>query len=234
MKRQLISILLAALLLSGCASGRMGNPTAIGVGASVGGNIGGALGGIIGESSGGWRGGYRGSAIGTIVGTVAGAAIGHVMTAPKEERKEEGIYIPEVVERCPSEKEWKCDKKSSQTQRDVSQLKLRNLRFIDDNRNHVIDAGESCKILFEVINEGKRPAYNVIPIVETVERNKHIGISSTVMIEEILPGEGIRYTATIYGKKKLKNGEVLFRVAIAEESGMICDFQEFLLSTRSR
>ncbi|GAE16974.1 hypothetical protein JCM6292_3495 [Bacteroides pyogenes JCM 6292] len=222
MNRQLTSILLAALLLSGCASGRMCNPAAIGVGASIGGNIGGAVGGIIGESEGGWRGGYRGSAIGTIVGTVAGAAIGHVMTAPKEDRIEERGYTPEVVERYPS------------AQHAVSHLKLRKLRFIDDNRNHVIDAGENCKIIFEVMNEGDRPVYNIVPVVETVGKVRYIGISSTVMIEEILPGEGIKYTATVYAGKKLKDGEVLFRVAVAQEDGKIYDIQEFSLPTRGR
>lgn len=222
MNRQLTSILLAALLLSGCASGRMGSPAAIGVGASIGGNIGGAVGGIIGESEGGWRGGYRGSAIGTIVGTVAGAAIGHVMTAPKSEKTEERGYTPEVVERYPSARHA------------LSQLKLSKLRFIDDNRNQAIDAGESCKIIFEVMNEGKHPAYNIVPVVQTVGRVRHIGISSTVMIEEILPGEGIKYTATVYAGKKLKSGEVLFRVAVAEANGTICDIQEFSLPARGR
>ena len=37
------------------------------------------------------------------------------------------------------------------------------------------------------------------------------------MVEEILPGEGIRYTASIHAGEKLKDGEVTFRVAVADE-----------------
>ena len=150
MRKQLTVILLSALILSGCASGRMGNPGAI----------------------------------------VGGAAIGG------------------------------------------SQLKLRKIRFIDDNRNHAIDGGESSKIIFEIMNEGRNPVYDVVPIVETVGKVKHIGISPTVMIEEILPGEGIRYTATVYAGSKLKDGEVTFRVAVSDENGVICDSQEFTLPTQ--
>ena len=44
MKKQLTVILLSALLLSGCASGRMGNPGAIVTGASIGGSLGSSIG----------------------------------------------------------------------------------------------------------------------------------------------------------------------------------------------
>ena len=49
MKKQLTVILLSALLLSGCASGRMGNPGAIMAGASIGGSLGSSIGGLIGD-----------------------------------------------------------------------------------------------------------------------------------------------------------------------------------------
>ena len=89
MKKQLTVILLSALIVSGCASGRMGNPGAIMAGASIGGSLGSSIGGLIGDNNHGWRGGYRGSAIGNIVGTIAGAAIGNALTAPRQEQIEE-------------------------------------------------------------------------------------------------------------------------------------------------
>lgn len=226
MKKQLIVFLLSVLLLSGCASGRMGNPGAIVAGASIGGSLGGSIGGLIGDNNRGWRGGYRGSAIGNIVGTIAGAAIGSALTAPRQEPIEDDAYVPEV-------REVRVQKyKKQQVQQPVSQLKLRRIRFIDDNRSHVIDAGENSKIIFEIMNEGRKPVYNVVPVVETVGKVKHIGISPSVMVEEILPGEGIRYTASIHAGDRLKDGEVTFRVAVADENGVICDSQEFTLPTQ--
>lgn len=226
MKKQLIVFLLSVLLLSGCASGRMGNPGAIVAGASIGGSLGGSIGGLIGDNNRGWRGGYRGSAIGNIVGTIAGAAIGSALTAPRQEPIEDDAYVPEV-------REVRVQKYKKQPVRQpVSQLKLRRIRFIDDNRSHVIDAGENSKIIFEIMNEGRKPVYNVVPVVETVGKVKHIGISPSVMVEEILPGEGIRYTASIHAGDRLKDGEVTFRVAVADENGVICDSQEFTLPTQ--
>ena len=226
MKKQLTVILLSALILSGCASGRMGNPGAIMAGASIGGSLGGSIGGLIGDNNRGWRGGYRGSAIGNIVGTIAGAAIGSALTAPRQEPIEDDAYVPEV-------REVRVQKYKKQPVRQpVSQLKLRRIRFIDDNRSHVIDAGENSKIIFEIMNEDRKPVYNVVPVVETVGKVKHIGISPSVMVEEILPGEGIRYTASIHAGNRLKDGEVTFRVAVADENGVICDSQEFTLPTQ--
>lgn len=226
MKKQLTLFLLSVLLLSGCASGRMGNPGAIVAGASIGGSLGGSIGGLIGDNNRGWRGGYRGSAIGNIVGTIAGAAIGSALTAPRQEPIEDDAYVPEV-------REVRVQKYKKQPVRQpVSQLKLRRIRFIDDNRGHVIDAGENSKIIFEIMNEDRKPVYNVVPVVETVGKVKHIGISPSVMVEEILPGEGIRYTASIHAGNRLKDGEVTFRVAVADENGVICDSQEFTLPTQ--
>ena len=226
MKKQLTVFLLSVLLLSGCASGRMGNPGAIVAGASIGGSLGGSIGGLIGDNNRGWRGGYRGSAIGNIVGPIAGAAIGSALTAPRQEPIEDDAYVPEV-------REVRVQKyKKQSVQQPVSQLKLRRIRFIDDNRSHVIDAGENSKIIFEIMNEGRKPVYNVVPVVETVGKVKHIGISPSVMVEEILPGEGIRYTASIHAGDRLKDGEVTFRVAVADENGVICDSQEFTLPTQ--
>lgn len=226
MKKQLTVFLLSVLLLSGCASGRMGNPGAIVAGASIGGSLGGSIGGLIGDNNRGWRGGYRGSAIGNIVGTIAGAAIGSALTAPRQEPIEDDAYVPEV-------REVRVQKyKKQPVQQPVSQLKLRRIRFIDDNRSHVIDAGENSKIIFEIMNEDWKPVYNVVPVVETVGKVKHIGISPSVMVEEILPGEGIRYTASIHAGDRLKDGEVTFRVAVADENGVICDSQEFTLPTQ--
>ena len=226
MKKQLTVFLLSVLLLSGCASGRMGNPGAIVAGASIGGSLGGSIGGLIGDNNRGWRGGYRGSAIGNIVGTIAGAAIGSALTAPRQEPIEDDAYVPEV-------REVRVQKyKKQPVQQPVSQLKLRRIRFIDDNRSHVIDAGENSKIIFEIMNEDRKPVYNVVPVVETVGKVKHIGNSPSVMVEEILPGEGIRYTASIHAGNRLKDGEVTFRVAVADENGVICDSQEFTLPTQ--
>ena len=225
MKKLIVWMILSTFLLSGCVSGRMsGTRGDVVAGASIGGSVGSAIGGLIGENNHGWRGGYRGSAIGTIVGTVAGAAIGNAVSTPRN--REEG-YVEITEKRYNS-------KPQSQRPAQIPDLRIRNIRFIDTNRNHVIDAGENSKVIFEVVNEGRTPVYDIVPTVEEITGMKNIYISPSVMIEKIAPGEGIRYTATVYGGEKLKNGEVVLRVTVAAGDYSECDWQEFSLPTQKR
>ena len=211
MKKWMMGMIISALLLSGCATGRMpGNPGAVMAGASIGGSIGNAVGGLIGENNRGWRGGYRGSAIGTIVGTIAGAAIGNALTTPRQQSQDEYVERP------------------------LSNLRVRNIRFIDDSRNQIIESGENSKIIFEIVNEGNSAVYNVIPLVEEVGGMKNLYISPSVMIEQINPGEGIRYTANVYAGKKVKDGEAVFRVAVSDNADRLEDFQEFAIPTQRK
>ena len=136
MKKYFIGLLASALVCSSCGTSQMasGDPGAIFAGAAIGGNVGGAIGGLIGDSNGGWRGGYRGSAIGTIIGTIAGAAIGNAVSAPKQE--EYGYRIERTEPYEPQPETYPAPSV-------FDNLKIRNIRFIDDNRDHVITSGES-------------------------------------------------------------------------------------------
>ncbi len=222
MNRFIIVCLAGCVLLSGCATGRMGagNGGAVVAGAAIGGNLGSAMGGLIGSGNRGGRGGFRGSAIGTIIGTVAGAAIASAATAPKEEEK---VY---KVERTTS------NVARAKATSPLADLQISNIRFIDDGRDQVIDAGELSKVIFEITNEGDQTAYNVLPVVTETTGSKYIYISSSILVEEIAPGEGIKYTANLEADEKLKNGSVTIHVAVADEYGNEYDSQEFTLQTR--
>lgn len=200
-----------------------GDPGAIFTGAAIGGNVGSAIGGLIGDSNGGWRGGYRGSAIGTIIGTIAGAAIGNAVSAPKQE--EHGYRIERT--------------ESYEPQADVypalsvfDNLKIRNIRFIDDSRDQTISSGESSKVIFEIMNEGDRTIYNIVPMVTETTGMKRIYISSPIMVEQIAPHNGVKYTANISAGDRIKTGNVTIRVAVADGNGQQYDWQEFSLPTQ--
>lgn len=219
-------ILALSVLCSGCGTSRMagGDPGAVFAGAAIGGNVGGAIGGLIGDNNEGWRGGYRGSAIGTIVGTIAGAAIANAATAPK--KQEEHSFRIERTQPYPPRYEERPQSSA------INNLKIRNIRFIDDNRNHVIDSGENCKVIFEIINEGNKPAYNVVPVVAETTGMKRIYISPSVMIEQIIPRDGVKYTANINAGERIKTGDAVIRIAVADEYGNEYDWQEFSLPTQ--
>lgn len=139
MKKSFIGILAATIILSGCGTSQMaaGDPNAVLAGAAIGSNVGGAIGGLIGDSNGGWRGGYRGSAIGTIIGTIAGAAIANAATAPQ--KQEEYSYRIERTQPYPPQSGRQPQASA------IDHLRIRNIRFIDDNRNHVINRAKTVK-----------------------------------------------------------------------------------------
>ena len=215
---------LALLLILSLAAGGCGttNTGAVIGGASIGGTVGNALGGLVGDSRHGWRGGYRGSAIGTIVGTVAGAAIGGAMTAPRQREAE-----PFAEEPAPGYAPPRDNRQEA-----FYNLQIHNIRFIDDNRNHVIDANENSKVVFEIMNEGSEPVYNVVPSITETTGMKHIQISPPVMVERILPHNGIKYTATISAGKRLESGNVTIRLSVTDACGQEYAWKEFSLPTQ--
>ena len=209
--KKLIGLALCAMMFTSCYTTSMqGSPAAVSAGVS----IGGVLGSIVGDRAGGWR----GSQFGALVGTVAGAAIGNAITTPRQEKPVE----------CYEENA------SVETYYAPSGLRITNIRFIDDNRNQVIDAEENCKLVFDIVNEGEVPAYNVTPIVEEISGMKHLTISPSAQISYMPKGNRIRYTATIAGGKRLKTGEAVFRVYTSESNGALSDSHEFSLPTARR
>ena len=95
-------------------------------------------------------------------------------------------------------------------------LEIRNPRFIDASRDGVLVRGEEAKMVFEVFNNSDRPAYRVLPTVAEVTGNKHIHISENVMVESIMPGKAIRYTATIKADSRLRNGDAVIRIGVMQ------------------
>lgn len=212
MKKILYLLILAVSLTSCYTASMQGSPAAVSAGAS----IGGVLGSIVGDRAGGWH----GSQFGALVGTVAGAAIGNAVTTPRQEKV---IVEESYPERTPAESYYA-----------PSGLRITNIRFIDDNRNHTIDADENCKLVFDIVNQGDVSAYNITPVIEEVTGMKHIGISPSVQISYLPQGDRVRYTATIAGGRRLKAGEAVFRVYTTESNGAVSEAHEFSLPTAKK
>lgn len=210
MKKMTILLALAfTMTMTSCYTTSMsGSPAAVAAGSS----IGGVLGSIVGDRAGGWQ----GSQFGALVGTVAGAAIGNAVTTPRQEKVV-------VEESRPAEPYYA-----------PSGLRITNIRFVNDNRNHTIDAEENCKLVFDIVNEGDVSVYNIAPIIEEVSGMKHITISPSAMISYLPEGDRVRYTATIAGGKRLKTGEAIFRVYTTESNGAVSETHEFSLPTSKR
>lgn len=234
MKKTACIILFPVILLPACSPyGMQGNPAAVQAGAA----IGGVLGAIVGDRAGG----YNGSQFGALIGTVTGAAVGNAVTTPREEEVVADEYYIESRPSAPHYRgsRHRDDRYGRNPSYDgevppVSGLQITNLRFIDDNRNHTIDAEEDSKLIFDIVNRGEVPAYNVTPVIEETGGMKHLFISPSAQIAYMPVGNRIRYTATVRGGKKLKTGQAAFRVYATESNGAVTETHEFSLPTQKR
>jgi hypothetical protein len=230
--KKLFLMLCAVPILAGCTTANQAAGTMTGA----------TFGSIIGSSIGGIMGGPRGSDFGTLVGMIAGAAVGNAATAPQNvERRSEASGDDNYADYRRSRYNDDSytgnynaarEAESSSTSVPVGNmqqvmpdtiLSVQNLRFIDDNRNQAIDAGETAKVIFEIMNRTGKTVYDVVPYLSEASGNKHIAISPTTRIESIAPGFGVRYTATIKADEKLDDGTADFRIAISHST---CEFRQ--------
>lgn len=111
-------------------------------------------------------------------------------------------------------------------------LEIVNARFVDAHEDKVLSRNETCKLIFEIRNNGKQTVYNVVPTVIETTGNKHIFISPSVHIEKIVPGDGVRYTAMVKADNRLRNGYARFCVSVIHEGKAISKVNEFNIQTR--
>lgn len=113
-----------------------------------------------------------------------------------------------------------------------SALEIVNARFVDANEDNSLNRNETCKIIFEVMNRGQFPVYDVVPTVIEKTGNKHIFISPSIHVEKIAPGSGVRYTAMVKADRKLKDGTARFCVSVIHEGRSISKVNEFTIPTK--
>jgi hypothetical protein len=112
---------------------------------------------------------------------------------------------------------------------------IRNARFVDQNHDGILKAGEQCQISFEIMNYTRHTLYDVQPMVNDVTGNKNLHISPNLHVESIAPNSGVRYTATILADKKLKDGTARIRVgAMVNNLEVEASNPELLIVTRRK
>lgn len=111
-------------------------------------------------------------------------------------------------------------------------LEIQNARFVDDNQDGIIQRGELCKIIFEIVNKGQQPLTDVVPTVVETTGNRHIFISPNMHVEQILPGKGIRYTAMVKADNSLRKGQAQFCVSVVQGGRNISKVSEFNIPTQ--
>lgn len=204
-----------ALLLSSCQSMDQFYGTA--TGASIGGMFGSAIGGI--------SDGRRGSDMGTVVGMAIGGIIGAAATAPKTDggnyRSSDYYYDYD-----------RDDYRQNNAYSPFASIEIEELRFVDENNNHALDANEHAKLVFIIRNTGRNYVYDIAPVI-TVSGTKEIYLSPTAIVKELGPGKAVRYQSEIVATKKLKNGVADFSIGFSD-GDKLYTMRSFQLRTNHR
>ena len=101
---------------------------------------------------------------------------------------------------------------------EAERLEIKNVSFTDANGDGILEADEEGKMMFEIYNHSNLPVFGIIPTVKEAEDNRHIQISPSITVEQIAPGSGIRYTASVKADRRIKDGEARLLVS-AEHDG---------------
>lgn len=214
MKKTVFAALTAtALLMSSCQS--MNQFYGVATGASLGGMFGSAIGGI--------ADGPRGSDLGTVAGMAIGGIIGAAATAPKTD---DGNY---------RSSDYYYDYGSDDYRQNNSyspyvSINIEELRFVDENNNHALDAGEHAKLVFIMRNTGRDYVYDIAPVI-TVTGTKQIYLSPTAIVKELAPGKAVRYQSEVIATNKLKTGTADFSIGFSD-GDKLYTMRSFQLRTR--
>ncbi|MBQ7539623.1 MAG: hypothetical protein IJT13_00695 [Bacteroidaceae bacterium] len=145
------------------------------------------LGGAIGSVIGGVSNGPRGSFHGQAIGMIAGGVAGAVIMAPKKEKESISVAYPTVT----------------------------SIHYIDANGNERIGVGEIAHIEMDIFNESDETMYDITPYVYC--NNRNIIVSRPIVIKELAPKKGIRYTIAVSAQKKIKSNSVAFEVSFGQK-----------------
>ena len=224
MKKGLLILIGAALLMSSCGSNE-----------AAGAYSGGMFGNMLGSAIGGIAGGWRGHEIGSLIGTVGGAAIGAAIGQAAEERQERR-YEERASHRQRQRYEQRTSPRSNQRygqypttgqqpqaaySTNGQALVVRNAAIYEENQDGRLTRGEKCTVVFEIANTTSDPVYDVYPLVDEKTGNRHIHISPNMRVESIAPHQAIRYTASLVADNSLKDGQIEVLVGVAQGNNII-------------
>lgn len=240
MRKDMILLVSGAILVSSCV-------TAAGVGAYAGSSLGSVVGSAIGGIAGGPRGSDVGTLIGMAGGAIVGATMGNAADKQAQSYSNNsygssnnnsygGSYDNQEID--PSQMvdntnsgndciDFNADttgygsssvSAGTSENADAERLEIKNVSFTDANGDGILETEEEGKIVFEIYNHTNMTVFGIIPTVKIAEDNRHILISPSVPVDQIEPGNGIRYTASVKADRRIKDGEVSLLVS-AEHDG---------------
>lgn len=210
-----VALTATALMMTSCQS--MNQFYGAATGASIGGMFGSAIGGV--------ADGPRGHDLGRVVGMAVGGIIGAAATAPKTDdgnyRSSDYYYDYDMD-----------DYRQNNAYSPYANIEIEELRFVDENDNRALDAGEHARLVFIMRNTGRDYVYDIAPVI-TVSGTKQIYLSPTAIVKELAPGKAVRYQSEVIATRKLKNGTADFSIGFSDGDRLYTQ-RSFQLRTNRR
>lgn len=215
MKNEVLCAILSLSLLTGCGSVKnMSREERAGVGSQIGAFAGWLFGGAVGHAIDDDIGGEIGAFVGTAVGGIAGAQIAaNSGDKVKVEKREPGGYTASPT--------------APQPGLQIEEILLEENSVTRDDR---INAGETCRLSFVIVNNSLQAASDVEPVVK-VKKGKHLKLSDPVKIAKITRDDRITYNVMVQASPKLRTGEALFSVRLKEGHGNGTEEETFTVKT---
>lgn len=93
------------------------------------------------------------------------------------------------------------------------------LQFVDEDNNNVIDANETCKIRFQIVNSGRGDGYGCVARTTYSGNTQGISIKSDMRLPIIPSGEKYWVEIPISANNYTQTGEVALRITVEEPNG---------------
>ena len=112
-------------------------------------------------------------------------------------------------------------------------LAIEGLRFIDEDGNNAINANESCKIEFKLINTGKGDALNIKALVNAIGNTEGISFLKSQNLSKVDKlGGSQTFLIEIKSDFKTTDGNIEFTLEIDEPNGFNTDKINIKVATR--
>lgn len=112
-------------------------------------------------------------------------------------------------------------------------LEITNYRFTDTDGNNKIDAGETVKISFELVNSGMGPGKDLTLDIEEINKMEGLEFKKPGQLSDLRQGESKHLEIPIVGSLDLPDGLASFRIQVNEPNGFGTDPLEMEIETQS-